>query len=89
MAVRHRMGAMSLSLLGDWQNDTRVEGGIGMGELVVWVPDDVNVEIDQMTQIIGAANVADRSMLEELDEDAPTLELELSGGMGSIEVRRR
>ena len=89
VAVRHRMGAMSLSLLGDWQNDTRVEGGIGMGELVVWVPDDVNVEIDQMTQIIGAANVADRSMLEELDEDAPTLELELSGGMGSIEVHRR
>jgi hypothetical protein len=64
-------------------------GGIGMGELLVWVPDDVNVDVENMTQVIGASNVADRSMLEELDEDAPTLRLDLSGGMGSIEVRRR
>jgi len=87
--VRHRMGAMSVGLWGDWQNDTRVEGGIGMGELVVWVPEDVNVDVENMTQVIGAANLADRSMLEEVDEDAPTIRLDLSGGMGSIEVRRR
>lgn len=75
--------------MGDWQNDTRVEGRIGMGELVVWVPEDVNVDVENMTQVIGAANLADRSMLEEVDEDAPTIRLDLSGGMGSIEVRRR
>jgi len=87
--VRHRMGAMSVDMSGAWQNDTEVKGGIGMGELIVWVPDDVFVDVENMTQVIGAATVADRSMLEELDEDAPTLRLNLSGGMGSIEVRRR
>jgi hypothetical protein len=59
-----------------------------MGEFVVWVPDHVHVDVENMTQVIGASSVADRSMLEELDEDAPTLRLNLSGGMGSLEVRR-
>jgi len=85
---RHRMGAMSVDMRGAWQNDAEAEGDIGMGELIVWVPDDVFVDVENMTQVIGAATVADRSMLEELDEDAPTLRLDLSGGMGSIEVRR-
>jgi len=87
--VRHRMGAMSLGLVGAWQNDVQVEGGISMGDFVVWVPDDVHVDVENMRQIIGASSVADRSMLDELDEDAPTLRLDLSGGMGSLEVRRR
>ena len=80
--------AMSVDMRGAWQNDAEVEGDIGMGELIVWVPDDVFVDVENMTQVIGAATVADRSMLEELDEGAPTLRLDLSGGMGSIEVRR-
>lgn len=88
VSVRHRMGAMSLGLVGNWRNDVQVEGGIGMGEFVVWVPDHVHVDVENMTQVIGASSVADRSMLEELDDDAPTLRLDLSGGMGSLEVRR-
>ena len=87
--VRHRMGAMSLDLVGAWKNDTRVQGGISMGEFVVWVPDDVHVDVENMRQILGDSSVADRSMLDEPDEDAPTLRLDLSGGMGSLEVRRR
>jgi hypothetical protein len=87
--VRHRMGALSLGLVGAWQNDTEVRGGITMGELLVWVPDDVHVDVENMRQVLGASNVADRSMLDEVDEAAPTLRLNLSGGMGSVEVLRR
>jgi hypothetical protein len=87
--VRHRMGSMSLGLQGAWQNDARVEGGITMGELVVWVPEDVLLDVENMSQVIGEANVFDPSKLQGLDEDAPTLKLDLRGGMGSIEVRRR
>ena len=86
--VHHRMGALSLGLAGHWQNDTEVRGGLVMGELVVWVPDDVHVDVGNMVQVLGTSNVADSPMFDELDEDAPTLHLDLSGGMGSIEVRR-
>lgn len=87
--VGHTMGAMSLDLVGEWRNDTEVTGGVAMGELVVWVPDDVHIDIENLSQILGASNVADRQMLDELDEDAPTLRLDLSAGMGSVEVRER
>jgi len=88
VSVSHLMGALSLGLVGEWQNDTEVTGGISMGELIVWVPDDVHVDVENLSQILGASNVADRRMLDELDEDAPTLRLDLAGGMGSVEVRR-
>jgi hypothetical protein len=87
--VSHRMGQLNLGLTGDWKNDCKVGGGVGMGEMLVWVPDDVGVEIENVRQIIGASNVAERSRPEDLDENAPTLRLNLRGGMGSIEVRRR
>ena len=76
---------------------TRVDVSLGIGSLVVAVPDDVAVDVDAHA---GAGEVtvfgsrddgvgADRELrIPGAEPDSPTLDLDASVGIGEIEVRR-
>lgn len=77
------------------ESDTTVTAGVGLGELVVQVPDGVTIEVDA-TAGVGEVSALGRSSsgfgvrFERRfpEPEAPTLRLELSVGMGKVEVRR-
>ena len=94
---RHGMGNLELDLsrlnLGGSQT---VTASVGMGELVVRVPEGMRVDI-HATAGMGDVNVFGRErsgVAPEVDYRSPApadggiLELELSVGMGTVEVRR-
>jgi hypothetical protein len=91
------IGSMTVDLRAvELTGDERVEAALGMGELVVIVPDDVAVEVEAQVGM-GEAGAFGRtrsgvgvSLSDTFDDGdrAPTLRLDLSVGMGKIEVRR-
>jgi hypothetical protein len=94
----YRLGAGTLVLdLGDlaFTEPTEVAARVGMGELVVVVPEDVRVEGRARAgmgevEIFGDANggVAPVVDLDDGAANAPLLTLDLQVGLGQIEVRR-
>lgn len=93
------MGTLTVDLRQlDFDSDRAVEASVGMGELVVIVPPDIAVEVD--ASVGGGEIVAfDRTraglgigLIDEfaslVDTGDSTLRLELSVGLGRIEVRR-
>jgi hypothetical protein len=90
------IGALTVDLRAlSFESDTEVEVSVGIGELVVLVPAGVSFEIVARVGV-GEVLVLDRSRsglgvrLEERvgGPGAPTLSLELSAGIGKIEVAR-
>jgi phage shock protein PspC (stress-responsive transcriptional regulator) len=79
------------------EGETHVAVSLGIGSLVVTLPEDVAVDIDAHAgagevNVLGATDDgigADREIhLPGSEPDAPTLELDASVGFGQIEVRR-
>jgi Cell wall-active antibiotics response 4TMS YvqF len=100
---RHELFAGELTLdlteapLSDIRSTT-VEASVGMGQLHVVVPDNATVEVDAATaagEILspaagideGGVDIGESFMLEG-DRDGPRLELDLSVGLGNVEVFR-
>lgn len=96
------MGTLTIDLRGlDLDGDRSLGASVGMGELVVLVPPDVGLEVDASVGA-GDAQVLDRSndgvgvgltasfppSDEAASTDPVTLTLDLSVGLGQIEVRR-
>jgi hypothetical protein len=77
------------------EGEITVEAGVGIGELIVLVPADVTVEVRARSGM-GEVRVDDRSqggvgteVRERLEGDGPaTILLDVSVGMGKVEVRR-
>lgn len=76
---------------------TRVEAGVGIGELVVTVPEDVAVVIDARTaggrvSVLGHEDdgfgARERVVEQGASPDSPVLELDADVGFGNLEVRR-
>lgn len=88
---------LDLSSVALAEGETRVDVSLGVGDLLVTVPDDVALEIDANAGIgevivLGDADEgvgADRSAtLPGSSTDAPVLVLEADVGFGQVEVRR-
>jgi hypothetical protein len=93
-AYRLAMGRMVVDLSGaDIPEGTRIEASVGMGELVIVVPEGVRVRAFGRAGI-GEVLLFDRSQggfgpeQSLTDGTGPTLELRTSVGMGKVEVRR-
>ncbi|MEM1204380.1 MAG: hypothetical protein AAGN66_14200 [Acidobacteriota bacterium] len=85
--VQHSMGEMFLDLQGAWRRDARVEADFSMGECRVWLPEGVHLDLAEARVSMGEART-DRTVTDDLPEDAPTLTLAASGSMGSLRVER-
>jgi phage shock protein PspC (stress-responsive transcriptional regulator) len=94
------LGELNLDLAGVKlpPGTTSVDASVGVGELVITVPDDYALEIDAQAGI-GEVNVlgardegidADRTItIPGSTPDAPVLDVEADVGIGYVEVRRR
>jgi phage shock protein PspC (stress-responsive transcriptional regulator) len=88
---------LDLSVVSLQPGTTSVEANVGVGSLVITVPDSVALTIDAQAGI-GEVNVfgehddgvnAHRSIdVEGLKPDAPVLDIEADVGLGNVEVRR-
>ena len=75
--------------------DLQVEAGVGIGELLVLVPEANDLSVDAHVGIghVDALGIEEDGLDVELDEDiagrgARTISLELEAGIGNIRVRR-
>ncbi len=82
--VDHSMGEILLDLKGAWQSDADVDIGFSMGECRVWLPENVNVDIERASVSIGESSI-DRPR-DDPPEGAPTLTLRVSGNMGEVDI---
>ena len=85
--VGHRMGKLELDLRGQWQNDSRISGRLTMGELRYRAPDYVNIDASGVRATMGERFVDPEIRGRDADPALPTLKLEGSVFMGSIDVR--
>lgn len=85
---------------GSERRDITVEGRVGVGQLVILVPDDLRVRLDasvrlgelRVTEFDGTSQVVEGNDLEDVVDLGPagarTVELDARVGLGSLEVRR-
>ena len=86
--IRHSVGETEIDLHGAWRRDAEVHIWCGIGECDVRVPDDVNVELERASVLIGESGSSLGRDRPELDPAAPTLELFVSAQIGELNVRR-
>ncbi len=86
--VRHSVGETEIDLHGAWRQDAEVHIWCGIGECDVRVPDDVNVDLQRASVLIGESGSSLRRDRPEPNPEAPTLKLSVSGQIGELNVRR-
>lgn len=79
------IGDLRADLRGPWIRDARVVLDCGIGECGLRVPEDVFVDLDDADVGLGEKRISipDQDLV---PEGAPTLTLELSGGLGAVRV---
>ncbi len=83
--VDHGLGELFLDLKGAWRGDAEIDIDFGIGECLLWLPEDVNVDIERASVSIGESSI-DRPRSTPVPEDAPTLTLSMSGSIGEVRV---
>lgn len=86
LKVNQGIGDMTVDLHGAWQRDARVSVDLGIGECRVRVPEDVRVDLERSGVGLGETQLRGLSRREPPPEGAPTLTLELTGGIGEMRV---
>jgi hypothetical protein len=89
------MGSLRVDLtdVADFEDDVTIPVSVGIGEVVVVLPDDVGATVEASVGI-GEVSVLGRSRggvgvsVEEEVEGTPTVVLEVSAGIGRVEVTR-
>ncbi len=84
--VEHSMGEIFVDLEGEWQNDSQVTVGFGMGECKLWLPDNANIDLERVKVSMGDRRLDIPEV--DLPPGAPTLVLNLTGSMGELTVKR-
>lgn len=93
----HGIGQLTIDLRDlDVDTDTTVMAGVGIGELLVWVPDELSVVVVASAGIgeVSALGRSSSGVGARLDESfpiadgGPVIRLELSVGIGEVVVRR-
>ncbi len=83
--VDQGIGELLLDLKGAWRNDAEVDVDFGIGECRLWLPDDVRVDLKRARVALGESSV-DRPRSKPLPDDAPTLTVRTSGGIGEVRL---
>ena len=86
--IRHSVGETEIDLHGAWQQDAEIRIWCGIGECDVRVPDDVNIDLQRASVLIGESGSSLGRNRPQPDPAAPTLELSVSGQIGELKVRR-
>lgn len=86
--IRHTVGETRIDLRGSWRQDAEVHIWCGIGQCDVRVPDDVNVELQRASVLIGETGSSLRRNHAEPNPEAPTLELSVSAKIGQLNVGR-
>ncbi len=86
--VRHTVGETQIDLRGSWRQDAEVHIWCGIGECDVRVPDDVNVELERASVLIGESGSSLRRDRPQPNPAAPTLKLSVSAQIGELKVGR-
>jgi len=83
--VDHGIGELFLDLKGAWRNDAEIDVDFSVGECRLWLPEDVHVDLERTKISIGESSF-DSPSSKPIPEDAPTLTLAMSGGIGEVRV---
>lgn len=92
----HGIGKLTVDLTspGLAGKDFEVEAGIGIGELLVLVPEEANLDVDAHVGIgnVDALGIEENGLDVDLDEDIPgvgeqRISLDLETGIGDIRIR--
>ena len=86
VSVEHSMGDLLIDLDGHWRNDAQIKGSLSMGQIRVWVPDEVRVDADADVSM-GEVRV-DTFDDSGLPDDTPLLSIDVDGSMGSVVIER-
>ena len=86
--LRHTVGETRIDLHGSWRTDADVQIWCGIGECDVRVPDDVNVELERASVLIGESGSSLRRDRPQPNPAAPTLKLSVSAQIGELKVGR-
>lgn len=89
------LGAADLDLRGEITEDMEAEIEVGLGSLELILPEDVNIHLTVEHSFLSSVDVS--GLVEERDEwlsrdwmqGRPTLEIDISVGLGSVDVRVR
>jgi hypothetical protein len=93
----HGIGQLTIDLRDiEFDTDTTVAAGMGIGELLVWVPDEISVVVVASAGIgevsaLGRSSSGFGARLDErfpIADGGPVIRLELSVGIGEVVVRR-
>ncbi len=82
--VDQSIGELFLDLQGTWQRDATIDVDFGIGECRLWLPEDVHVDIDRASVLIGE-NAVDEPP-QEPPADAPTLSLNVRSSIGEVDI---
>lgn len=87
--LENEIGELVVDLAGHWRRDAEIVVEAGIGEARVDLPRDVRIELARSSVGLGETSI-DRDRIAErnaeLPDDAPTLVLEVSGGLGEIRI---
>jgi hypothetical protein len=85
VVVGHGLGELLVDLHGPWRRDAEVDVRCGVGECRLWLPDTARVDMKSAKIGIGESHV-ERPDDEDLPADAPTLTINMRGGLGDLRV---
>ena len=83
MWVKRSIGQATVDLRGAWRGDAEIDIRCGIGECLVLLPDDVNVDFRSSAVLGESSTRRERPVI----EGAPWLRGRVSGKIGSVEAR--
>ena len=89
------MGSADIDFRGDIERDTEIDIEVGLGSLNLVLPDNVNVKAKVHHNFLSSVDLDDfikkgnHYLTEDWQDDWPTIYLDISVGLGSIDVNRR
>ncbi len=89
------MGSADIDFRGDITEDIEIDIEVGLGSLNLVLPDNVNVKAKVHHNFLSSVDLDDfikkgnHYLTEDWQDDWPTIYLDISVGLGSIDVNRR
>jgi hypothetical protein len=90
-AIRTGAGQTTVDLTGRWAHDVHISIEGGAGDVTILVPEGGNVELHASVAMgdVATSDLMERDgrlVSDDFDENAPTIEIMVEGGMGNVQV---